>query len=63
MNTIEKEIIIEKLNFVINSKTSSLSNTDIEFLVTIREQISRIKSTQGIVNILAKILQTYLLSP
>lgn len=63
MNSLEKEIIIEKLNFVIHSKSNTLSNTDIEFLVTVREQIRRTKTKEGISKILTEILQTFFLNP
>jgi hypothetical protein len=63
MHTLEKEIIIEKLNFVIYSKSSSLSSTDLEFLVTIREQIKRTSTKSGVNKILSDLLKTIFLSP
>ena len=39
-----KEYIIEKINQVINSKLSTLDNTDIERLVVTREQLKASKN-------------------
>ena len=63
MNSLEKESIIEKLNYVINSRSSTLSNIDVEFLVTVREQIRQAKTKADISKILVGIFKTFFLSP
>ena len=63
MNSLEKETIIEKLNYVINSRSSTLSNNDVELLVTVREQIRHAKTKAGINKILIGIFRTLILSP
>jgi hypothetical protein len=60
MTKSEKELLLDKLDIVINSRNSTLSNKDVEHLVSIREKLRNDNSKEGLLKLAKEILRFFI---